>query len=135
MINASVDTARQIFVFATFSHTQKNRLMRKCGLINDGAGAYGQCMDGTGIPAIRAIRRSRSWPANISSGSTRCRTGRAAPPNHWASGAIFCSMAPNMLCPSWPFISIRMVSPYFMKPVEGLPSWMDSIARFSAMQL
>ena len=52
-----------------------------------------------------------------------------------ASGTISCSIAPNKLSPFWPFISMRMVSPNFMNSVEGLPSRMVSIARFSAMQL
>ena len=30
---------------------------------------------------------------------------------------------------------MRIVSPNFMKSVNGLPSWMVSMARFSAMQL
>ena len=51
------------------------------------------------------------------------------------SAATFCSIAPKTLCPSLPFISIRMVSPNFMNSVAGLPSWMVSMARFSAMQL
>ena len=54
---------------------------------------------------------------------------------HFAAATIFCSMAPNRLWPSLPFISIRIVSPNFMNSVDGLPSWMVSIARFSAMQL
>lgn len=49
--------------------------------------------------------------------------------------AIFWSMAPKMLWPSRDFISMRMVSPNFMNPVEGLPSCTVSMARFSAMQL
>jgi hypothetical protein len=40
-----------------------------------------------------------------------------------------------MLLPSLPFISMRIVSPKRMNSVVGLPSWIVSIARFSAMQL
>ena len=44
-----------------------------------------------------------------------------------------CSIAPNTLAPSNPFISIRMVSPNCMNSVFGAPPSMVSTARFSAM--
>lgn len=49
--------------------------------------------------------------------------------------AIAWSIAPKMLAPSLPLTSMRMVSPNFMNSVLGLPSWMVSMQRFSAMQL
>jgi len=52
-----------------------------------------------------------------------------------AGEAMLWSMAPKMLVPSLPLISMRMVSPNFMNSVLGLPSWMVSMQRFSAMQL
>ncbi len=60
----------------------------------------------------------------------------ASPEGRRQRGAVTVwSMAPNRFWPSRPFISMRIVSPYRMKPVEGWPSCMVSMARFSAMQL
>ena len=68
------------------------------------------------------------------------RPARQAPPGcadaaHSAGSTMFWSMAPKMLWPSLPFISMRMVSPKRMNSVLGAPSWMVSMQRFSAMQL
>jgi hypothetical protein len=67
--------------------------------------------------------------------TTPAKAGAAMTALDQRGAAIFCSIAPNTLCPSAPFISIRIVSPNFMNSVEGWPSWMVSMARFSAMQL
>lgn len=54
-------------------------------------------------------------------------------PGHQAGAATRWAIAPNRLCPSPPFISMRIVSPYFMNSVFGAPDSIVSIARFSAM--
>ena len=63
--------------------------------------------------------------------TTFCRCARGL----YCSATTFCSMAPNTDCPFLPFISMRIVSPSFMKRVLALPSASVSRARFSAMQL
>ena len=73
--------------------------------------------------ARRRLGNADPFVWNMRSASGSCQDGCATR----------CSIAPNTLIPSAPLISMRIVSPYCMKPVFGAPLSMVSMARFSAM--